>query len=59
MKLGETWIMEAREKWDDSVSVRPYSLQKTSIFGEGMVAVKEEDGKVFITNEYGVFIRVP
>ena len=53
--LNGKWKLQSYEDWDNHVLVRAYSEKRSGGFGEGMVAIKEIDGKVSITNEYGVF----
>lgn len=53
--LNGKWKLQSYEDWDNHVLVRAYSENRSGKFGEGMVAIKEIDGKVSITNEYGVF----
>lgn len=53
--LNGKWKLQSHEDWDNHVLVRAYSELRSGQFGEGMVAIKEIDGKVSITNEYGVF----
>lgn len=52
---AQKWELQANEDWPRRVVVRPYSTNRCDTFGEGMVAVKEVDGIVSITNEFGVF----
>lgn len=47
------WELQAMEHWDSRVHVRPYNLMIPFNKPAPSVAIKEIDGNVFITNDWG------